>query len=335
MLAYLLRRIVWTLFVLLGVMTIAFFLTRVIPADPIAAMLGPQAPPKLIDRMRAEWGLDQPIYLQYYKYLVGMFRGDLGTSIRTNSPVLSDLLYFFPATLELATLATFIAIGSGLTLGIIAAAFKDSWFDHFARLIALFGISMPVFWLAILVLFLFFYTLGWMPGGGQLAPYVSRPPHVTGMITIDCLLAGRFGLFGSALKHLVLPAVVLSSYGVAAITRITRTSMLEVMTEEYMKTARMKGLRESAVILKHALKNAMLPISTVIGFSYGRILEGSVITETIFAWPGLGRYATNSFLSLDFPAVVGASTLIALLYALTNLAVDITYAYLNPEVTYE
>ncbi len=334
MIAYILKRLTWMVFILFGVMTVIFFISHVIPADPVAAMLGGQAPPELIEKAKAKWNLDKPLYDQYGIYVWRLMHGDLGISISTGDPVLADLIQFFPATFELATAATILSVLFGILLGIIAAARRGRLEDHASRIFALSGISMPVFWLALLLLLLFYYLLGWFPGGGQLPFYMTRPPRVTGLITIDSLLAGRLDAFLSALRHLFLPAVVLSLYGIAAISRITRSSMLDVLHEDYTNTARAKGLRETTVIMKHALKNAMLPVSTVAGITYGRLLEGSVITETIFAWPGLGRYAVHAFLSLDFPAVIGSTILIAFLYALTNLIVDISYAYLNPKIKY-
>jgi len=334
MIGYLIKRLLWMIVVLFGVMTIVFFISHVIPADPVAAMLGGQAPPELIEEVRAKWNLDKPLYQQYGIYVWHLLHGDFGTAISTGKPVGSDLILFFPATFELATTATCLSILFGVLLGIISAVKRGGLTDHLSRIFALSGISMPVFWLALLMMLLFYYQLDWFPGGGQLPFFMSRPPRVTGLLILDSLIAGRLDAFTSALKHLVMPAVVLSFFGIAAISRITRSSMLDVLREDYINTSRAKGLREGIVVLKHALKNAMLPIITIIGITYGRLLEGSVITETIFAWPGLGRYATNAFLAIDFPAVVGATMLIALLYALTNLVVDITYAYLNPKVRY-
>ena len=321
-------------FVLFGVMTIIFFIAHVLPADPVAAMLGGQAPPELIQKARAKWNLDKPLYDQYTIYVWRLFHGDLGISIATGDPVTQDLIQFFPATFELATAATILSIIFGIPLGIISAVKSNRIEDHLSRVFALSGISMPVFWLALLLLLLFYYLLNWFPGGGQLPIYMSRPPRVTGLITIDSLIAGRLDAFVSALRHLAMPALVLSFYGVAAISRITRSSMLDVLREDYINTARAKGLREVTVVIKHALKNAMLPVSTIVGITYGRLLEGSVITETIFSWPGLGRYAVHAFLSVDFPAVIGSTILIAALYSFTNLVVDISYAYLNPRVRY-
>ena len=321
-------------FVLLGVMTMVFFISRVIPADPVAALLGGQAPPELVEKLKAKWDLDKPLFRQYVIYLARLVRGDLGLSIASGRPVMEDLAHYFPATFELATAGTLLSLVFGVFLGVIAAVKRGRLWDHLSRVLALFGVSMPVFWSGLLLLLLFYYWLGWLPGGGQLPFYMTRPSRITGLILIDSLVSGRFDAFVAAVKHMVLPALVLSFFGTAAISRITRSSMLDVLGEEYVTTARAKGLREWAVIMKHAFKNAILPVITVVGVTYGRLLEGSVITETVFSWPGLGRYATNAFLALDFPAVVGSTMFIALLYAVTNLLVDLSYAYLNPKIRY-
>jgi len=334
MISYIVRRLAWMVLVLLGVMTMVFFISRVIPADPVAALLGGQAPPELVEKIKAKWDLDKPIYRQYIIYLARLVRGDLGISISSGQPVMEDLAHYFPATFELATAGTILSIIFGLFFGVISAVKRGSLWDHLCRVTALLGVSMPVFWSGLLMLLLFYYWLGWLPGGGQLPFYMSRPPRITGLLTLDSLLTRRFDIFVIALKHLVLPALVLSFFGTAAISRITRSSMLDVLREEYVTAARAKGLREWAVIMKHALKNAVLPVITVVGITYGRLLEGSVITETIFSWPGLGRYATNAFLALDFPAVTGSTMFIALLYAVTNLVVDLSYAYLDPRIRY-
>jgi len=321
-------------FVLLGVMTAVFFVSRVIPADPIAALLGSQAPPELVEKLKAKWDLDKPIYRQYIIYLARLIRGDLGLSIASGRPVMEDLIHYFPATFELATAGTVLSLLFGLFFGVVSAVKRGSFWDHGCRIMALLGVSMPVFWSGLLLLLLFYYQLGWLPGGGRLPFYMAPPPRITGLLTIDSLFSGRFDVFLYALRHLALPALVLSFFGTAAISRITRSSMLDVLREEYVTAARAKGLRERAVIMKHAFKNAVLPVITVVGITYGRLLEGSVITETVFSWPGLGRYATNAFLALDFPAVVGSTMFIALLYAVINLIVDLSYAYLNPRIRY-
>lgn len=334
MFAYIVKRLAWMVFVIWGVMTITFFIARVIPADPIAAILGPQAPPEAIEKERARWGLDKPIYIQYIRYIGGIFRGDLGVSLRTRRPVLEDIKQFFPATIELAVAALFIGVVLGIGLGVISAVKSGRVVDHLSRVFAIIGLSMPAFWLGLLLLLVFYYTLNLLPGPGQLPYYLPRPPRVTGFLIIDSILAHDWTALKSYLLHLIMPAFTLGWLSTASITRITRSSMLEVMREEYIKTARMKGLRETVVIMKHAFKNALLPVITVIGIRMASLLEGAVLTETVFAWPGLGRYATHSFLSIDFNAVVGTAMLMALLYSFCNLVVDILYAYLNPRIRY-
>ncbi len=334
MLGYLVQRLALTALAIFGVLVITFFLSQVIPGDPISALLGPQAPEDVIERLRARWGLDRPVHEQFVLYVQRLLRGDLGTSIATHRPVLQDLKEFFPATVELATVAIVLGALLGLSVGIVSAVFQGTWLDHVVRVLSLVGLSMPVFWLGLLLLLVFYYWLGWLPGPGQLDIYISRPPRVTGFILVDSALAGRWDAFGNALRHLILPALVLSSFTLVGIARITRASLLEVLRQEYVKTARAKGLPERRVLLKHALKNAFLPIVTVIGLYYGSLLEGAVLTETIFAWPGLGRYATGAILSQDFPAIMGVTLLIALIFALVNLVVDLIYAALNPKIRY-
>lgn len=319
-------------FVLFGVITVTFFIAKVIPADPIQALLGPNAPADLIEKVRKEWGLDKPVHEQYINYILGVIQGDLGKSIKTNRPVITDLRQFFPATVELATLSLLVALAIGIPAGIISAIKRNSWIDHVSRILALIGVSTPVFWLGIVLLYIFYYWLGVLPGPGQLDPGIERPPHITGMILVDSLITGNFEAFTNALSHLILPAFVLGYYSSAYIMRITRASLLEVLNKDYIRTARAKGLKERVVIYRHALRNSMIPTVTVIGITYGSLLEGAVLTETIFAWPGLGRYSTSAFLSLDLNAVVGSALLIALIYSVANLIVDLVYAYLDPRV---
>ncbi|MDW8035107.1 MAG: ABC transporter permease [Candidatus Korarchaeum sp.] len=331
---YVIRRLILMIFVLFGIVVITFFISHVIPADPISAILGPQASPELVEKIRKEWGFDKPVHEQFIDYLIKLSKGDLGKSIRTNKPVMEDLLYFFPATIELATSAMVVAIAIGIPLGIVSAVKKDKWPDHISRIFALIGVSMPVFWLGLILLFALYYKLGLFPGPGRLDPGVLEPPRVTGLLLIDSLIARNFEAFSNALWHLALPSFVLGYYASASITRITRTALLEVLNQDFIKTARSKGLTERIVLFRHALRNALIPTTTVIGMTYGSLLEGAVLTETIFAWPGLGRYSTGAFLLVDFLAVMGATLLIALIYSLANLIVDILYAFLDPRIRY-
>jgi peptide/nickel transport system permease protein len=332
--AYIGKRLLLMIGTVTGVLVITFVISHLIPADPISAVLGPQAPPEVIESVRREWGFDRPVYEQFAIYVWHILHGNLGKSLRTNRGVTQDLRQFFPATLELSTTAILIGIVLGIPLGILSAVQKDHWPDHVARLFSLFGLSMPVFWLGLVLLFVFYYHLELLPGPGQLDIYLVPPPRVTGLLTIDSLLAGDWEVFIDALKHLILPSFVLGYFSTAAIVRITRASMLEVLRQEYIRTARVKGLRERVVILRHALRNALIPTVTVVGLTYGSLLEGAVLTETIFAWPGLGRYMTAAFIALDFAAIMGGTLLIAITFALANLVVDIIYAFLNPKIRY-
>ncbi len=331
---YILRRLALMLFVLFGIIVITFIVSHVIPADPIGAILGPQAPPELVEKVRREWGFDKPLPEQFVDYMVNLLHGNLGKSIRTNKPVAEDLMKFFPATIELATAAMIVAIVIGIPLGIISAVKKDKWPDHISRIFALMGVSMPVFWLGLILLFVLYDQLGIFPGPGRLDPGIEAPPRITGILTLDSLITGNFEAFTNAVWHLMLPSFVLGYYASASITRITRTSLLEVMTQDFIRTARAKGLSERVVLFRHALRNALIPTTTVIGMAYGSLLEGAILTETIFAWPGLGRYSTGAFLSVDFLAVMGSTLLIAVIYSVANLVVDILYAFLDPRIRY-
>ncbi len=333
--AYLLRRLLLAVLAIVGVLVIVFFISHVIPGDPIAAILGGQAREETIEALRRQWGLDRPVHEQFLRFVGRLLRGDLGTSIATKRPVVQDLREFFPATIELATTAILFGALAGLAVGIVSAVARGSWLDHAVRFFSLIGLSMPVFWLGLIMLLVFYFWLGVLPGPGQLDIFMSRPPPLTGMILIDALLARDWGALRNGLSHLLLPAVVLGSHALVGIARITRASMLEVLGQDYIKVARAKGLAERTVILRHALKNALLPIITVIGIYYGGLLEGAVLTETVFAWPGLGRYATSAILSQDFAAITGVTLLIALVFSLANLIVDLAYGLLNPKIRYE
>jgi len=325
-----LRRLLLMVFVLWGIVTVTFIVARVIPADPIGAILGPQAPPELVEKVRKEWGLDKPLYQQYVDYMLNILKGDFGKSIKTNRPVMDDLKQFFPATIELATFSLLVSVAIGVPLGILSALKKDSVTDHVSRMFALIGVSTPVFWLGLVLLYLFYYRFPVFPEPGRLTTGIEPPEPITGMILLDSLLRRRLDVFLDALKHIALPSIVLGFYNSAYIMRITRASVLEVLGQEHVRMAIAKGLRRRKVILNHVFRNAMIPVVTVIGITYGGLLEGAVLTETIFAWPGLGRYATQAFLSLDYNAVMGATFLIALVYSLVNLAVDILYLYIDP-----
>jgi len=331
---YLLRRLVTLTITLLGIMVVTFFIALVVPLDPLAALAGPQAPPETVARLRALYGFDQPLYVQFGRYATRLAHGDLGVSFQTSRPVFQDVLKFFPATLELATAAIILGVAFGIPLGVLSAVYQNSLLDQFCRVLSLVGVSVPVFWLGLVLLLIFYFKLGWLPEPGRLDIMLLEPDRITGVLLIDSLIARDWEVFLNALKHLVLPAAVLGLLALAGIARMVRSSMLDVLSQEYVKTARIKGLGEFLVITRHALRNALVPTVTVIGLTYGGLLEGSVLTETIFSWPGLGRYLANAFLTLDLNTIVGGTMFVALTFCLVNLAVDLAYAFLNPKITY-
>ena len=334
LLRYLARRAGLTLFVLFGVTLITFVLTHVVPADPVVAYLGDHAPPDLVVKVRHQLGLDRPLPEQYVIYLGGLLRGNLGVSIMDSRNVSTDLAQYLPATVELATCAMVLALLIGVPTGIVSAVYKDAWPDQLARVFALGGTSLPVFYVALLLLGLLYSRLGILPGPGQLSIYTVPPQRITGMVAVDALLGGNWAALGDAARHLVLPAFVLGYFTTGLIMRITRSSLLEVLRQDYVRTARAQGIWEPRVILRHALRNALLPTVTVVGLTFGDLLSGAVLTETIFSWPGIGRYATNSVTTVDVPAVLGVTLVAALIFSLFNLVVDVVYAYLDPQIRY-
>jgi peptide/nickel transport system permease protein len=333
---YIARRLLLMVVAALGVTVISFAISHAVPADPVVSNLGQQASqrPEIVAAFRARWGLDRPLYEQYLTFVANLAHGDLGTSINTRRPVATDVSQFLPATIELSTVSIVFALVFGLPLGVLAALRRDGPIDHLARLVSLVGVSIPIFWLATVSLVVFYAALHIAAGPGRLGTQVPAPLPTTGFLTIDSLLAGDLTAFGSAVDHLILPAVVLGSSVMGLITRVTRSSLLEVLGQDYVRTARAKGLVERAVIARHALRNALIPTVTVLGLAYGSLLSGAVLTETIFAWPGLGRYAYQSAVSNDFPAIMGVTFVIALMYILVNLIVDLSYAFLDPQIRY-
>jgi len=331
-LGFLLKRVVGIAAVMIGVSVITFAISHVIPADPVAAALGDHATDAQIAQFRTEYHLDRPLPEQYLIYATGILHGDLGKSIRTRRSVADDLADSFPATLELSFAALLISIVLGVPAGVWSAVSRGRVPDYVVRLLSLAGGSLPVFWLGLIVIGLFYYQLGWFPGGGRLDTFVPPPPTRTGLYVVDSILAGDFEALRSSLVHLVLPALTLGYFSTAVIARMTRSSMLDVLSQDYMRTARAKGLAERLVIFRHGLRNALIPTVTIIGLTFGSLLSGAVLTETIFSWPGLGRYATASAVSLDFPAVLGVTLLAAIVYPVANLAVDIAYYWLDPRI---
>lgn len=332
---YLLRRFFLTLPLLLGITLVAFLIANAVPADPVTANLPQNAlnDERLVQAFREKWGLDQPVHVQYLTYLSNMLRGDMGTSIRTRQPVINDIRQFLPATIELATLAIMIGITMGISFGVISAVWRNTPVDYIMRIFALVGVSFPVFLLALIALNIFYGQLGWVAGPGRLSIGATPPPQVTHMFLIDSLIAGQIHTLRDAFSFIILPAFVLGSFVSATIARITRSAMLEVMDHDYMRTAYAKGLSVAYVILRHGLANAMIPVVTVIGLSYGNLLAGAVLTESIFAWPGIGRYMFRASVSQDFPAIMGVSMVIALIYVIVNFIVDMLYFVLDPRIS--
>jgi peptide/nickel transport system permease protein len=319
--------------VLLGVSIVVFFMVRAIPGDPAQLLLGQQATEEQVQQVRQNMGLDKPVIVQYGIFLADALRGDLGTSIVTGRPVTTELLARLPATLELTAFAMLVAILVGVPVGVISAVKQYSLLDKFTSVLALTGISMPIFWLAMILIVIFFVNLGWLPFPGRLSTGYAVT-SITGLVLVDSLLTLNFAAFWDGLKHLILPAIALGTIPMAVIMRMTRSSMLEVMGEDYVRTARAKGVVPWRVIFKHALRNAMLPTVTVIGLQAGLLMGGAVITETIFSWPGVGQIAYDSVNRRDYAMIQGVVLYGATLFVLVNLLVDVLYAVLDPRVRY-
>jgi len=316
---------------MLGLLFVTFFIGRVMPIDPVLSVVGERATKEVYDAAYIKLGLDKPLIVQFFKYVVDVVQGDFGQSLRTGFPVSDDIKRLFPATLELATLGTLIGVFVGVPLGVIAAVKRGSWIDQVARVVALIGYSMPVFWLGLIGLLIFYGNLGWVGGPGRLDIfYEDIIPPVTGMILIDSALAQDWGIFRNALSHIILPACLLGYYSLAYLSRMTRSFMLEQLSAEYVTTARVKGLSEWAVIWKHAFGNIRVQLITVIALSYAGLLEGSVLTEIIFAWPGIGSYITTSLLSADMNAVMGGTVVVGLVFVLLNIFSDLLYKVFDP-----
>jgi peptide/nickel transport system permease protein len=315
----------------LGLLAVTFFIGRVIPVDPVLAIVGDRAPEHVVQRVRAELGLDQPLPTQFAIYLGKALQGDFGRSVLTSNPVWDDIRQTFPATLELATCGILIGAGLGIPLGVWAAVRRGGWVDHAVRVLGLVGYSVPIFWLGLMALLLFYARLGWVEGPGRIGvAFEYSVPRSTGLLLVDAVLAGEWEAFRNALGHLVLPAALLGGYSLAYISRMTRSFMLAELQAEYIVAARAKGLSEARIIWRHALRNAMVPLVTVVALSYAGLLEGSVLTETVFAWPGLGLYITNSLQNADMNAVLGGTLVVGTIFVGLNLASDALYRWLDP-----
>jgi dipeptide transport system permease protein len=332
MLRFVLTRLAILVPTFLGVTFVAFLLIRLIPGDPILLLVGERGiDPERHAQLMAEFGLDKPLWQQYLLYLGDVLQGDLGRSIVTKRPVLDEFMALFPATIELSLCALLLALLIGLPAGVVAGVQRGSVFDHGLMGISLTGFSMPIFWWALLLIILFSGTLQWTPVSGRISLLYFFPP-VTGFMLIDSLLADQDGAFVSALSHLVLPSIVLATVPLAIIARQTRSAMLEVLGEDYVRTARAKGLPPRRLIGLHALRNALIPVVTVIGLQVGLLFSGAILTETIFSWPGIGKWLVDSIYRRDYPSVQGGIVLIASVVMLVNLTVDLLYGLINPRI---
>ena len=333
---YILRRLFLLIPVLLGVLVLVFTISYVIPTDPARQWAGGlHAREEQVELLRERYHLNDPLYMQIYYYLDGLIHGDLGISASTRRPVLDDLKAFFPATFELA-IFSFIISMVGIPFGVISALKRNKLVDHVSRVVSLTGASTPLFWMALLLQFIFYYKLGWLPAAGRLEVPLER---ITGMVLIDSVITGNGAAFKDALARLAMPSFCMAFWSMGYLVRITRSSMLEVLNAEYIMTAKSKGIPQRIVHYRHALKNAIIPPITLLGIRFGWLLAGSVLLETIFAWPGMGRYAASSIVEVDLPAMVGFCLVVALVMIMANLIVDITYAFIDPRVrvggTYE
>jgi dipeptide transport system permease protein len=329
---FLTRRLAMVIPAFIGVTLLTFALIHLIPGDPVMLMAGERGiDPQRHAILKAQLGLDQPLHVQYAKYVMGIFHGDLGKSIVTKKPVFDEFITLFPATVELSLFAMFFAIAVGLPAGVIAGVKRGSVFDHTVMGVSLTGYSMPIFWWGLLLILLFSVSLGWTPVSGRISALFWVDAD-TGFMLIDALRSDEKGAFISALRHLILPSIVLGTIPLAVIARMTRSSMLEVLQEDYVRTAKAKGLAPWRVTLVHALRNALIPVITVIGLQTGVLLAGAILTETIFAWPGVGKWIIESIRRRDYPAVQGGILMISSLIILVNMLVDMMYGVINPRI---
>jgi ABC-type dipeptide/oligopeptide/nickel transport system permease component len=313
------------------VLVIVFSLVRMIPGDPAVTLLGPGATDAQIDALRHQLNLDQPVVLQFFNYVLGLFRGDFGVSLKTGQPVAQEILMRLPATIELSVLAVVVAVAFGIPIGVISATRQNSVFDHVTRIVSLVGVSMPAFLLALILQLIFGTWLGWLPVSGRMSSFITAE-SVTGFAVLDGLLTGNLAAAGSAFLHLILPTAVLAAFLAATLGRFVRNTMLDVMGEDFIRTARAKGLPNRDVVLSHGLRNSLLPAITVIGLKFAEMLGGAILTETIFAWPGIGRYMFEAIKNRDYPVIQGTTLVFALMFVLTSIAVDLLYGVLDPRI---
>ncbi len=334
MLSFLARRLLLGILTLFGVILITFILVRVVPSDPAAQWVGGRATPEQVEVAREELGLDKPIYVQLGRYIRDLLKGNLGYSLMSHQPVLKELKNRFPATLELVLISCITALLIGLPLGVISAKAKNSWIDHFSRFFSIGAISIPTFWLALVLQLIFFMILEVLPSGGQLSMGIKLfqdIPHVTGFMFLDSLITGNFAIFKDFLKHLILPAICVGAYTIGLVARMTRSALLEILSEDYIKAARSYGLSERLVLYSYALKNSLGPTVTVVTLAMGYAFMNTFLVESIFSWPGIGKYVADAVVCLDYPAIMGVTILAACAYVLLNLIADIIISF-DPRV---
>lgn len=334
---YILQRLILTIPMMLGISLVLFLIYNLVQVDPLVMIVGERAldKPEIVEAAKAKWGLDRPVWEQYATYVVNMARGDFGNSFLTKRPVTMDLMTFLPATVELAISSLLFAVLLGVPLGILAGVKYRSLIDRSVWLVSLLNASLPPFWTGLIFLTIFYFNLGIAPGPGRLDPRMTDPTRITGLFTVDSVLTGNWTIFANALHHLVLPTLILGGFTLALVVRVTRAAIIEEMRRDYVRTARGKGLSERNVIIRHALRNVLIPLVTILGLAFAGLLSGAVMTETVFDWPGLGQYLVKAAVNLDYPAIQGGTLLIAAIYVLTNLVVDILYGVLDPRVRHE
>lgn len=328
------RRLLFLVLVLFGLSLITFTLSHLVPADPARMIAGPRASKSAVQKIREQYGLDDPVVTQYVHYVEGVVQLDFGTSFSTRKPVRSDLQRYLPATIELSLYAFLLATVIGVPLGVISAVKRNSWIDHVSRFISITGLALPVFWLALMVQFLFFGKFHILPDGQRLPIGVDPPRQITTLYTIDALLTGNWHVLKIATEHLIMPVVVLAYGSLAVVSRMVRGGMLEVLNQDYIRTARAKGLANNRVVIGHALKNALLPTVTSLGLQVGLLLSGAFLVEIVFSWPGIGRYSVQAIQQIDYNAIMATTLVIAFIFVLMNLFVDILYLFLDPRISY-
>jgi peptide/nickel transport system permease protein len=331
---YIIKRILLLIPVLLGVSILSFSLIHLAPGDPARTIAGEHASPEILQVIQEKYGLDKPLVTQYWVWLRQVLKGDLGRSIVTNERIAKEILDRFPATVELTFFSMFIAIAVGAFAGIVSASKQYSALDYTTMGVALFGVSMPVFWLGVMLMMVFGVFLRWLPISGRINTLISFR-RITGLYLLDSIIGLNWPAFSSAVRYLILPSVALGTIPMATIARVTRSSMLEVLRQDFIRTERAKGLPERMVIYKHAARNALLPVITVIGLNFGILLAGAILTETIFSWPGIGRYVVKAVQMRDYPAVQGCVLFFAFMFVIVNLVTDLLYAYIDPRIKYE